>query len=97
MRESDKIVFRDAIKKYGEKLQLTVAIEELSELQKEICKVLRGNGSKENLTEEIADVYIMLEQLKLIIGIPNKSIELVSNFKVDRLKYRLDELKNKGV
>lgn len=37
-------VLVDAIKKYGGKLQSVVAIEELSELQKEISKFIRCKG-----------------------------------------------------
>ena len=48
--------------KYGYK-QIIVAIEELSELQKELTKSLRDKIDKEHLTEEIADVKIMLEQV----------------------------------
>ena len=53
--------------------QLIVAIEEMSELQKELCKLLRNEiRSMDNIEEEIADVSIMLEQLMIIMGItPN--------------------------
>ena len=33
-----------------------VTMEEMSELQKELCKNLRGRGSIEHIAEEIADV-----------------------------------------
>lgn len=52
-----------AIEYYGIDSQCIVAIEELSELQKELSKHLRGDGNKDHLAEEIADVLIMLEQL----------------------------------
>lgn len=34
---------------YGEETQIIVALEELSELQKELCKYLRGNNSARGL------------------------------------------------
>lgn len=73
-------------KKYGEIVQLVVAIEELSELQKELCKDLRGKGKRENIIEEIADVSIMLEQLYLIYNIENYEVDEMFDKKIERTK-----------
>lgn len=48
---------------------MIVAIEELSELQKEICKYLRGKGDMQHIAEEVADVEIMIEQLTMAFNI----------------------------
>lgn len=40
---------RSAIDTYGDVMQITVAFEEMSELQKELCKYIRGIGSKDNI------------------------------------------------
>lgn len=61
-----KEIYEKLIETFGEKAQIIVAIEELSELQKALCKYLRGYANFENIVEEIADVKIMLEQLELI-------------------------------
>lgn len=72
MNLKDHEIETAAINQYGTALQMIVAIEELSELQKEITKLLRdraiptGIGNISHLSEEMADVYIMLEQLELI-------------------------------
>lgn len=82
-------VYIRAIDNYGITAQLVVAVEELSELQKEICKFLRGNDPTAAIAEEMADVTIMLEQLKIIFA----NSECVSNFmdtKVKRLKERVE-------
>lgn len=42
MNDFEKRVFRSAISKYGENLQVIVAVEEMSELIKALCKLLRG-------------------------------------------------------
>lgn len=63
--EREKIYMR-AVMRYGADAQAVVAIEELSELQKEICKYFRGRDNRDQVAEEIADVSIMLEQLKII-------------------------------
>lgn len=57
--------------KYGD-TQKVVAIEELSELQKELTKDLRGKGNKENIAQEIADVLIMIAQLIKIYNIEDE-------------------------
>ena len=62
-------IYRQLIDKFGERQQIIVAIEELSELQKELCKWLRDNNNIDNIVEELADVYIMLQQLELIFDI----------------------------
>ena len=49
-------VLRRALGTYGSVLQIVVTMEEMSELQKELCKNLRGRGSIEHIAEEIADV-----------------------------------------
>ena len=61
--------YTNAILAFGDQNQLIVAIEELSECQKEICKILRGGEDFRNLAEEVADATIMLEQIRLMFNI----------------------------
>ena len=61
-------LLQTAIETFGEEAQTVVAIEELSELQKELCKFLRGQGNAEHLAEEMADVQIMFDQLEIMHG-----------------------------
>ena len=72
-------------------MQLTVAVEELSELIKEICKCKRGSNNLENIIEEMADCYIMLKQLEIIFDIDYNDIVMIRNNKIDRLAKRLEE------
>ena len=65
--------------------QAIVAIEELSELQKELCKMVRGLGDHAHLSEEMADVYVMLEQLKIIYEVDPEEIEKQMNEKLDQI------------
>lgn len=58
--------YSEAVGAYGKQSQLVIAMEEMSELIKELSKSLRGADNAEALAEEIADVEIMLEQLKVI-------------------------------
>lgn len=84
----------DAISTYGSDMQLIVAIEELSELEKELCKFLRGKKNFAAAAEEYADVQIMLEQIKIILLELDPDFEdRVSNYtrnKLARLKRRVD-------
>lgn len=77
-----------AVQKFGKEKQLIVAIEELSELQKELCKELRGIGNAEHIAEEMADVKIILEELDIIFGNTNKVLGYKIS-KLERLKGRL--------
>lgn len=63
---TEQEIYKAAIDKYGANQQMMVAIEEMAELTKELCKNIRGRKNKENIAEEIADVQIMLEQMKLL-------------------------------
>ena len=66
MQTVNEAYYKKLIEKFEAKNQIIVAIEELSEIQKELCKYLRDKTNIRNISEEIADVEIMLEQLKLI-------------------------------
>lgn len=76
------------------KTQKIVAIEELSELIKEITKDLRYEQS--NILEEWCDCYIMLKQLAIIYNLNEKEIyDMVCN-KIDRTYERLKIKKYEG-
>ena len=62
----------------------------MSELIKEICKMSRGQGNIENLAEEIADVTIMMEQLRLIYVVNDLVCDYM-DAKIQRLQIRLEE------
>lgn len=82
--------YTNALCRYGRNAQMVVALEELSECQKEICKILRGGGDLEHLAEEIADATIMLEQLQLIFTINDLVCQKMDE-KILRLENRLKE------
>jgi len=75
---------RHGIEMYGVK-QLYVAIEELSELQKELCKVLRGKTNMDNIIEELGDVMIMVETVKQYFNITDTSLQETINEKLKRI------------
>ena len=83
-------MYKQLFEKYDTK-QIIVAIEELSELQKELCKMLRkGNPDNiENIKEEIADVSIMLDQLVYYLKIDKEELLEIQTKKLNRTKERL--------
>ena len=80
---------------------LTIAIEELSELTQVICKLKRWTNPDmtlrkepkqilEDLREELADVYLLLEQIKLIVKINDYEIERRISEKIRRTFEKFD-------
>ena len=88
--EERKQVYDAALGKWGAKMQATVAIEEMSEVIKEITKMLRGNLDREHMAEEIADATIMLEQLRQMLNI-NDSVESWMDYKIAALKRKVEK------
>ena len=81
-----------AIETYGYDKQTIVAIEELSELTKELTKALRGELNREHLAEELADVDLMYTQIMFMYGVEYKDIDAHKKKKIDRLAKMLEEL-----
>lgn len=69
----------------------TIVIEELSELQKELCKDLRGYDRREEIKEEMADVYICLQLLKEIYNFSDEDLEKMYERKMRRNIERIKE------
>lgn len=69
----------------------TIVIEELSELQKELCKDLRGYDRREEIKEEMADVYIYLQLLKEIYNFSDEELEKMYERKMRRNIERIEE------
>ena len=86
--EARQKTYTNAVIAYGERNQMVVALEELSECQKEICKYLRGNGIADNMAEEIADAMICLEQVQYFLGL-DELVRKKMDQKVERLDNRL--------
>lgn len=87
--EDDNAVFRLALFTYGPRLRTLVAIEEMSELQKELVKHERGADNVPHIAEEIADVQIMLDQMTLLFDCAG-AVQSLHSAKVARLAKRLD-------
>lgn len=81
-------VCREALEKYGAESQTLMLFEEMSELIKELCKHARGEDNVRFIAEEIADVEIVLEQMKILHDCA-EDVEQWKFRKLRRLKERL--------
>lgn len=80
------------VEHYGNYNQIIKAIEELSELQKELCKYLlnvKTYYTLTQITDELADVEIMCKQLRHIFRI-TEQVDERKKFKVERLMKRIE-------
>ncbi len=83
-------IYTAAVKAKGKEHQLIVCMEEMAELTKELTKNIRGSKNTTNISEEMADVEIMLEQLRVIFG--NRSeVDTIKAEKLIRLADRLGQ------
>lgn len=75
---------------YGREHQVLIAIEEMSELTKELCKYFRRFDRKKEIVEEVADAQIMLEQLIELFGIEG-DVDKMVDYKLNRQIRRMEQ------
>ena len=89
--EQNKTIHR-AISTFGGRNQTMQTIEELMELQHALFEnVHRGTDNRQNIVEEVADVEIMLAQIRQIYGIKQDEISKVQDYKLGRLNTTIDK------
>ena len=84
-------IFEKATLAWGVDAQVLMAIEEMAELTKELCKLKRKNYSYTNITiqsliEEIADVRLMVDQVAYMFDIRGKDMY---DFKLNKIAEKL--------
>ena len=78
---------------YGIKSQTSQLDEEMAELTVETHKLMRERTeSTKGLTEEIADVEILLSQLKILYKINSLEVDLIKEKKINRQMERVNKL-----
>ena len=68
MTTDQKRICLRAVDHYGVEHQYWKAVEEMGELIVEIARRQDRRTTKEHLQEELADVMVMTEQLRMILG-----------------------------
>ena len=93
IKSRERDLYKAAELTFGRTLQMVVAIEELSELQQQICKIIRGLADSAHLAEEIADVFVTTEELVVMMNISERDLLRVKTRKQHRLIKRIAQAK----
>lgn len=95
MEDNQKELCHQIAAHYGLMHQSLKAVEEMSELSVELVKYANAEkGDLDRILEELADVCIMTEQLRFLVG-PN--IDGIISRKIKRQLKRIEEEKDKWV
>lgn len=86
----DESIYKRATEKWGIVAQLIVAIEEMSELIKEISKWFRRNDNRLEILNELADVLIMMKQVQILFDFTDNEINDRISYKLKRIEERLN-------
>lgn len=77
---------------YGVQNQMVKCMEECGELIQALARNLSGEHNEENVAEELADVEIMIAQMRLIFGgSVGYDVDRIKAQKLARLKMRMEE------
>lgn len=74
---------------YGHKQQVIVGVEELAELTQALTKHLRYGDHIADISEETADVYICLEEIKSMLNISDAILTYNIDMKLERQLERI--------
>ena len=100
----DKTILQEALNTFGEHKQIDKVIEESVELVQAVLKARDYQESHDGdytpslyhaIKTELADVCVTLEYVKMIYEISEEELEAEIDFKVNRLKERIDKEKRR--
>ena len=91
MTNEQKLKAMHIVYVYGSKAQMLKCCEELSELEAAILKHINKEGKNtDEVLDEMADVYIMLEQMKSIFPFGENVLNDRINYKLNRQMDRIN-------
>ena len=70
--------------KNGKNYQFTIAMEEMSELIKELSKNIRGENNRNEIAEEAADVFMCLKEIFCFFDIDELEIQHILHHKPEK-------------
>ena len=77
MEKQDRInLYNEALEKWGEEAQIDMLNEELGELITAVAQFKRGRTSHHDVMTELADAFIMVEQIATIMNYEDFEKEL---------------------
>lgn len=90
-KETEKLICKKAVNTFGEHSQMIKCVEECSELQRAIARTILDQPigtvqPKNNFVEELADVEIMLQQMKQTTYFDKKLFDFFKEEKLKRLE-----------
>ena len=90
-KETEKSICKRAVNTFGEHSQMIKCVEECSELQRAIARTILDQPigtvqPKDNFVEELADVEIMLQQMKQTTYFDKKLFDFFKEEKLKRLE-----------
>jgi len=92
--ESEVKTMQTALNQWGVNAQVGQTVEECAELIVALQKYVNRTpqpGMVENILDEIADVEMMLAQMRLVLGITDDTLKKRIESKFERLNYYLVE------
>ena len=81
--------------KNGKNYQFTIAMEEMSELIKELSKNIRGENNRNEIAEEAAHVLMCLKEIFCFFDIDELEIQQILHQKIEKY-YKVDPEGAKG-
>ena len=81
--------------KNGKNYQFTIAMEEMSELIKQLSKNIRGENNRNEIAEEAADVFMCLKEIFCFFDIDELEIQQILHQKIEKY-YKVDPEGAKG-
>ena len=92
MEKNDRLnLYKEAIEKWGEEAQVNMLNEECGELIAAVAQFRRGRTSYHDVMTELADVFIMVEQIATMMNYDDFEKELERKL----IKLRDEKLKLK--
>jgi NTP pyrophosphatase (non-canonical NTP hydrolase) len=77
MEKNDRLnLYKEAIEKWGEEAQVNMLNEECGELIAAVAQFRRGRTSHHDVMTELADVFIMVEQIAAMMSYDDFEKEL---------------------
>lgn len=91
-------IIQDIINHYKKEDQVLQAVEEMSELTKELIKnINRNKDNEKEITLELADVIVMIIELVMIYKIDIDKLYGAIEYKLERQEKRMNNEKNKDL
>ncbi len=96
MTTREHALYCRAIDLWGKSAQFCQAMEECGELISALNKHLRHGNNRANLVDEMVDVTIMIEQVRMMIGCTDDDFEEAKRLKLIEFNDAVTLLEGKG-